>query len=66
MFMRSCIVVNTHMYMYLKFPYCISLAILGEDVGFGGVFHCSANLRDKYGEPSHYDLCACGSYIYVY
>jgi 2-oxoisovalerate dehydrogenase E1 component beta subunit len=24
-------------------------AIFGEDVGFGGVFRCSANLRDKYG-----------------
>ena len=25
-------------------------AIFGEDVGFGGVFRCTANLRDKYGE----------------
>ena len=25
-------------------------AIFGEDVGFGGVFRCSANLRDKYGQ----------------
>ena len=27
-------------------------AIFGEDVGFGGVFRCSANLRDKYGKSS--------------
>ena len=32
--------------------YDIFPAIFGEDVGFGGVFHCSANLRDKYGKSS--------------
>ena len=31
----------------------VLIAIFGEDVGFGGVFRCSADLRDKYGECVH-------------
>ena len=45
-----------------------TIAIFGEDVGFGGVFRCSANLRDKYGEPSHTHVqlhCTCTIYVHT-
>lgn len=52
--MESCIVhvVNVHLYKRIQCTYTMSvlIAIFGEDVGFGGVFRCSADLRDKYGE----------------
>ena len=48
--------------MYLPWSVLI-IAIFGEDVGFGGVFRCSADLRDKYGECVYtciyYMYCIC-------
>ena len=48
--------VNDFAHVHVHFD-IFSLAIFGEGVGFGGVFRCSANLRDKYGESSH--TCTC-------
>ena len=54
---------------------CLSFptAIFGEDVGFGGVFRCTANLRDKYGEEildcnhcKHVNVIICIINVHVY
>lgn len=33
--------------------------IFGEDVGFGGVFRCTVNLRDKYGKGRVFNTPLC-------
>nr|NP_001104016.2 branched chain keto acid dehydrogenase E1 subunit beta, isoform F [Drosophila melanogaster]EDP27995.2 branched chain keto acid dehydrogenase E1 subunit beta, isoform F [Drosophila melanogaster] len=44
-----------------------SALLFGEDVGFGGVFRCSVNLRDKYGSQRVFNtpLCEQGIAGYV-
>lgn len=36
-----------------------SALLFGEDVGFGGVFRCSINLRDKYGKDRVFNIPLC-------
>ncbi|XP_075151667.1 branched chain keto acid dehydrogenase E1 subunit beta [Haematobia irritans] len=36
-----------------------SALLFGEDVGFGGVFRCSINLRDKYGKDRVFNTPLC-------
>ncbi|XP_030374803.1 2-oxoisovalerate dehydrogenase subunit beta, mitochondrial [Scaptodrosophila lebanonensis] len=36
-----------------------SALLFGEDVGFGGVFRCSMNLRDKYGKQRVFNTPLC-------
>ncbi|XP_039226248.1 2-oxoisovalerate dehydrogenase subunit beta, mitochondrial isoform X3 [Drosophila yakuba] len=36
-----------------------SALLFGEDVGFGGVFRCSVNLRDKYGSQRVFNTPLC-------
>ncbi|XP_017018992.1 2-oxoisovalerate dehydrogenase subunit beta, mitochondrial [Drosophila kikkawai] len=36
-----------------------SALLFGEDVGFGGVFRCSVNLRDKYGKNRVFNTPLC-------
>lgn len=36
-----------------------SALVFGEDVGFGGVFRCSINLRDKYGHDRVFNTPLC-------
>lgn len=36
-----------------------SALLFGEDVGFGGVFRCSINLRDKYGQDRVFNTPLC-------
>ncbi|EDW64525.2 uncharacterized protein Dvir_GJ17514 [Drosophila virilis] len=36
-----------------------SALLFGEDVGFGGVFRCSVNLRDKYGKDRVFNTPLC-------
>lgn len=33
--------------------------MFGEDVGFGGVFRCTLNLRDKYGKDRVFNTPLC-------
>ena len=46
---------------------CVCLVVFGEDVAFGGVFRCTAELRPKYGKPVAMetsfliDLCRSGA-----